>query len=90
MQNSSSLKPTLVTTLAAIPDDAATGAAARRYRMDRRIRLEELAERLKSPNGVRMTTPNLSHYEHGNRQWTAEFFADYIAAVDAINAKIPV
>lgn len=83
------LKPTLTTTLRPAVDDVATGAQARAYRVARRIRLDELAERLKTPTGVRMTVPNLSHYEFGDRKWTQALFNDYVAAVDAINAKIP-
>jgi hypothetical protein len=75
-------KPTLQTRT--IIDDIETGRAARKYREIRRIRLCEVATRVKGPAGRLLGAANLAHFEAGRRHWTADILNAYVRVVDEV------
>lgn len=77
------MKPTIATTSSVKTiDHVATGLRARCYRESKRVTLREVCVLLNSPHGRTMSKQNLSNYEGGKQQWTADFFKAYINAVN--------
>jgi hypothetical protein len=77
-------KPVATVVTMTAMDDLATGRDAAAYRVRKRVKLRELAPRLKTPTGAGMSIDALCRYEHGDRKWTAELLAKYVQSVDTI------
>lgn len=69
-------------------DHAATGKVAKAFRESKRITLDEVAEKIKTPRGVKMSKANLSYYEAGSQCWSTKLFGDYVNAVNEAAAGI--
>ena len=60
----------------------------KKYRVQHRVKLRELARKLKTPTGKLFLISNLCALENGAAgTWTPEFEANYMAAVDAVAGK---
>ena len=57
----------------------------KRYRVQNRVKLRELAAKLRTPTGKKFLVSNLCAKENGAAgTWTPEFEANYMAGVDAV------